>query len=479
MLSKLTKIMERKASDQKYADFWEQEEDFDVLFMGTSHVINGVFPMDLWNDYGIVSYNFGGHGNEIATTYWVMENALKETTPKVMVIDCLGIDIDHKTHENFSYVHLSLDTFPLSITKIKTVCDLLDDPVLDRYIASNGESLELGSESRTKIGLLWTYSVYHSRWNEINEMDFRYPYNYEKGAESRIAVTVGELNKISNNEKIEGGTVSEKYLRKMIEECQSKGIEVLLTYLPFTASENEQKAANYVYDIAKEYDVGYLNFFDMDIINYHIDMYDEDSHVNPSGARKITDYIGKYLIENYNISDRRNDSKYTFWNADFEEYNLVKNNNLVSRQKLDEYLMLLYNDDVEIRMEVKNKDIFNNQLAIELFENLGVDKSKLSGDTDFIIIRDRGKEAYVINGIKEDNNTQQSVLGTISYITTNDENKLYHLYLENQELLAGETDDDTGIRIDIYRNNVIVDSVKFKYSVDGNSIITTQVIRKN
>ena len=57
-LSYLTDLMESKASEIKYADFFDQDEDFDVLFMGTSHAVLGVFPMELWNDYGIISYNF-------------------------------------------------------------------------------------------------------------------------------------------------------------------------------------------------------------------------------------------------------------------------------------------------------------------------------------------------------------------------------------------------------------------------------------
>ena len=60
LLCPLTDLMERKSSDQKYESFFQQEQDFDVLFMGTSHVINAIFPMELWNDYGVVSYNFGG-----------------------------------------------------------------------------------------------------------------------------------------------------------------------------------------------------------------------------------------------------------------------------------------------------------------------------------------------------------------------------------------------------------------------------------
>lgn len=67
-----------------------------MLFMGTSHVLNAVYPMELWNDYGIVSYNFGGHGNYLPTTYCIMKNALEYTTPKLMVIDCFFLGQNKK-----------------------------------------------------------------------------------------------------------------------------------------------------------------------------------------------------------------------------------------------------------------------------------------------------------------------------------------------------------------------------------------------
>ena len=90
ILAGLTGIVENKSSLQKYTQFFEQEGDFDVLFLGSSKVINGVLPMELWNDYGIVSYNLGGHANTIPTSYWVLRNALEHTTPKCVVLDCFG-----------------------------------------------------------------------------------------------------------------------------------------------------------------------------------------------------------------------------------------------------------------------------------------------------------------------------------------------------------------------------------------------------
>ena len=103
LLFALTELTENKDSDNKYSDFFRDRE-YDVLFFGTSNVIDDVFPMELWKEYGIVSYNCGGTSNQLATTYWVMENALDYVTPKVVVIDCLHLSEDRKRVRFHAYI---------------------------------------------------------------------------------------------------------------------------------------------------------------------------------------------------------------------------------------------------------------------------------------------------------------------------------------------------------------------------------------
>lgn len=431
-LSALTNLTERKASDQKYADFFSQKADFDVLFMGTSHVLNAVFPMELWYDYGIVSYNFGGHGNEVATTYWVMENALEQTTPKVVVIDCLAVEKQQKSSEVFSFLHLSLDAFPLNLTKIKAVWDLLDDPVTEQRIAEGKAVKSKSSEPRTKIGLLWDFAVYHSRWNDLGREDFVSAPSLEKGAESRIAVARGKLDRIPRDQKMKPGTTGDRYLRKMIEDCQRRGIDVILTYLPFPAEKYRQKTANYIYDVAEEYGVDYLNFLDLDVIDYQTDLYDEASHLNPSGARKITDYFGRWLTEHYGIPDRREDPEYASWHGDYDQYAAMKNRNLTERKDLYEYLMLLKGDDLEIRMDIRNGDLFRDEWILDQLANLGADRDSLSPETSSIFIRNRGRDVE-IKGVDESGPSEE---------------------------------DGADLQIDVWRGEDQIDSASFSYGYD-------------
>lgn len=445
----LTNLMERKSSVIKYTDFFEQEEDFDVLFLGTSHVINGVFPMELWDKYGIISYNFGGHSNELATTYWVMENALKYTNPQIVVIDCMQLSSSCKSSDIFSFLHLSLDAFPLSETKVKAVWDLLDDPVLDDAVEKG--MTRQSDEPRTKMGLLWNYSVYHSRWAEIGQLDFEPDLTYEKGAESNIGLSRETLNKISSERKMTPGTTGEEYLRRMIEDCQKRKIEVLLTYLPFSASEEQQMEANYVYDIAEEYGVHYINFLDIELVNYQTDFCDA-GHLNPSGARKVTNFLGEYLVSNYNIPDQRGNENYSYWYEDYHEYVVMKNLNVISCDNMEEYLMLLAGDDVEIAINIKNSDMIKNAWIMSLLDNLGINISELTDNTDFII-RNSKKATGTILDLQKDSDSIRTELG-------------YFGLCPNEEM-KDMIQNNISIQINVMRDGEKIDEVKFGYMDDS------------
>ena len=375
-LKYLTDLLELKGSDVKLLPFLEQTEDFDVLFMGSSHVILSIFPMELWNDYGIVSYNMGGHGDRIPTTYWVLENALELTTPRLVVIDCLYLNAEMKTNDIFSSTHRAFDAFPLNMTKLSAIHDLLDDPVMDQMM-QDGTAREL--RERTWMELSWNYCIYHTRWNELSVSDFTIQCSKTKGAELKTVISMpNEYQKISAESKLEGETTGIQYLRKMIEDCQSRGIDVLLTYMPFPASEVDQMDANRVYDIAAEYGVNYLNFLDMDIVDYNTDCYDADSHLNPSGGQKVTEYVGQYITEHYDIPDQRNNPAYSQWYEDYKEYSTYKIDLLKGQESLDLYLMLLADKNYDVEIEIYNPLIWENEYYVKLLKNLGIDRETVT-----------------------------------------------------------------------------------------------------
>ena len=164
----------------------------------------------------------------------------------------------------------------------------------------------------------------------------------------------------------------------------------------------------------------------------YTDLYDEASHLNPSGARKITDYFGRWLTEHYGIPDRREDAEYASWHGDYDQYAAMKNRNLTERKDLYEYLMLLKGDDLEIRMDIRNGDLFRDEWILDQLANLGVDRDSLSPETSSISIRNRGRDVE-IKGPAESGPSEE---------------------------------DGADLRIDVWRGEDRIDSASFSYGYD-------------
>ena len=380
MLIGVTRVLERKESRNKYEPFFEHAEDIDVLFLGTSHVLNGVFPMELWHDRGITSYNFGGHGNEIATSYWVMINALDYCEPDVVFIDCTYIS-NHAKGSLFSYMHQSMDAFPLTMNKIRASIDLSDDPDSDWLVSQSSQGAQ--TKARTPMEYIWDYSVYHSRWNELTKADFVSDNTLEYGAESRIGIVKPAESVPNTGEKITDDRNGTRYLYMMIEECQSRGIEPVLMYMPYPATQITWEESNTISDIADSYGIKYINFMEDDVIDLNTDMYDSTSHINPSGARKITESLGAFIDDNLDLTDHRGEPVYTYWDEDYSLYDEFKISNLRAQEDLNTYLMLLYDRNYECDVRINDKNVLNDKTTVTLLEALNVDTSQILTDSGY------------------------------------------------------------------------------------------------
>lgn len=357
----LGKITERKNSVEKYKEFFDEAETYDVLFLGSSHMLDGVIPLELWDDYGITSYNMGNKSLSIPTSYWIMMNSFDYMTPKVVVID--GYLLGAKTkinQDNYSSVHNSLDVFPLSRTKVEAVKDLLNDPVADELIASGDMKVR---EGRDPMGLLWDFSVYHNRWNSLTKNDLFPEYDSLKGANLKTGVYSHELSNI--DETWEGDSVAVEYLEKIAEECEARDIEVVYIYIP--GRDGSQDKANRIEAEAEKMGVKAIDFYDVEVTNSHVDYADESGHMNISGAKKITRYLGEFLTQYYDLLDHRAEENYSKWDDDFEEYLQYKINLIKTEEIANQYLMMLNDKDLTCKI-ICNQEFYDENA--ELIENI-------------------------------------------------------------------------------------------------------------
>ena len=119
---------------------------------------------------------------------------------------------------------------------------------------------------------------------------------------------------------------AEKYLLLMKEYCESHGAKLVLVSSPSPKNWTYAKH-NSVSDWAQENAVTYedLNLNDALGIDWASDTKDGGDHLNFDGAKKVSNYIGAWLSENYTLPDKRKNPDYKHWNEDSVEYAAAKN----------------------------------------------------------------------------------------------------------------------------------------------------------
>ena len=113
--------------------------------------------------------------------------------------------------------------------------------------------------------------------------------------------------------------------------------------------------AHTVGSIAEEYGVNYVDFVCLDsVVDYAVDCYDAQTHLNASGARKVTDYLGRYICDHYDLPQRRGDARYARWAQEADAYAEEKLQLIRSQtEHLDDLLMLLHDGDFGVRLAIR------------------------------------------------------------------------------------------------------------------------------
>lgn len=463
LLGFLNRVMKLKTSDIQFDAFYQTEENFDVLFLGTSHVMNGISPMDLWEQNGIVSYNLATPGCRIATSYWTLKNALDYTTPKVVVLDCAYL-LDDKINTNINYSHRLFDAMPLTGTKLQALNDLV--------------------ESRsTRLSFLFPFCIYHSRWDELTMSDFYSDTYYgTMGFSGQVTVEPTALPYFSLRSSADISNVSTEYLQKIIRLCKTQDISLVLTFLPFNASETSQNDAAYVAEMAQEY---HLDFMDpnmlSEIINPDVDFsnnYEDNAHLNLSGAHKISCYVGNYLTAHYSLPDHREDPAYASWNEYDAVYRETKQQYLTAQTDASSYFMLLADRDFDVVLSGLGSSLWENPTYAALLNNLGINLDQISDDTKTIVISGAdGTVEYFHDACSAGANFDTNI-GLISVPPGEDADHI--LRLDSNDICSLEDLDDSSafsvVVID-HSTKTFVDQVSFSKTSADIEVVRNQTVQ--
>ncbi len=262
----------------------------EVIVYGSSHAWQGFSISEAYNKYGLAVYNYGSNWQHINTTALYFYDSLRTQSPKVAVIECfLAGEALYDTDLNGEILYTRNITFLSEKTNYLKQC--------------------FGNKPERYLSYYMPLYTFHDNWANLTKYKFVNPTTVvsiysQLGYLPSDDITEVDIN-YSEFDQFPLSDKAKETLDGIVDRCKKEGIEIVFYTAPY---KGEYVYCEAMKEYAKENDCAWINLFEKSDeagIDYKTDFQDI-GHLNDSGARKVADYISKFLVENYNLSDIRN-----------------------------------------------------------------------------------------------------------------------------------------------------------------------------
>ncbi len=275
-------------------EYYKDDPDHDVVFIGDCEVYENFSPVVLWQDFGINSFIRGSAQQLIWQSYYLLEDTLRYEKPKVVIFNVLSMQYNEPQKE--AYNRMSIEGMDWSMAKVQDI---------QASMTSKEQFLDY----------VFPILRYHARWNDLKAEDLTYMFRdktvshngYYMRVDVKPAENVPEGKLLAD---YHFGDTAYAYLDKITDLCKKNDIQLVLvkapSLYPYWYPEWEEQMEDY----AAAHDLCYINFLELrdeTQLDFSRDTYDGGLHLNLSGAEKITKYLGEYLKSNTSVPDRRDD----------------------------------------------------------------------------------------------------------------------------------------------------------------------------
>lgn len=342
----------------------EDRNSLDVVFIGSSHAYYGLNPAIFWDEFGIPSYMFGANEQPLWISYHYIKEVLKYQKPKAIILDVLyttrdvNIKNNEKGKESERYQREGVNRYNLDSLK---------------FSKNKIEAIRASTPKKERTSYIIELMKYNKKWKSINKDSFKYlsyrgknPY---KGYTPSFTKVYG-LKTIS--EPLNFSDKSLEYFYKIIELSKQENFNLVLIKTPYNLSETSKRTYDKVSDIAKENNISFINYNNLhNEIDFkpEMDLLPDCSHLNSFGAEKVSRHLAKYLVENYNLEDKRNNPGYSDWNECTQYYKQeVSNWELSQETDIYNYLDKLNNPNYIVILSAR--DAFTNSLNKDILDKL-------------------------------------------------------------------------------------------------------------
>ncbi len=299
--------------------FYQQPPNtVEAISVGASLTVNSLIPTQMYEEQGICAYNLATEWQPMmASYYWVKEAYRKH--PQSLKTVLLDVSQLRKAESPaLSLYHKALDNMEFSPVKV-----------------------EAAQELSKNVDELLTYLVpafaYHDRWSSLDYSDFikNQPVNsafyrgYNVSYDQLLNVTDPDavatpLITISDTQtQAELNADSLVYFERMVTFCRQNNIQLVSFSTPTSGTWNDGEH-NSIQKLMDRYGITFLDFGINPLVqeidfNPNLDTID-GHHMGYTGAVKLTSWVARYLREQCQLSDVRNNPAYAFMQQEVTDW---------------------------------------------------------------------------------------------------------------------------------------------------------------
>lgn len=291
-----------------------EQENVDMVYVGGSAAFVYWEPLKAWKDCGYTSYSYATDTIQAENIKAYIEEARKSQNPDLFVI---GVRAFQYYSDEQEEAGLRNGTNGMDMTSVSRY-RLLKDYFANRNLTEDTDILSYYldiAKYHTNTANLSSSEA----WGLINNNGTS-PYKGWKWMDSYAYLD--EPVNFETDERAELPENDQNTLIELLEYCQSEKINALFVVCPYWITQEEQAKYNTIGDIITEYGFQYLNaneYYDEMKLDWSTDFYNKN-HVNLFGAAKYTDFLEKYISENYSLTDHRGDSDYASWDETYKKF---------------------------------------------------------------------------------------------------------------------------------------------------------------
>ncbi|MDE7223005.1 MAG: SGNH/GDSL hydrolase family protein [Acetatifactor sp.] len=298
------------------AEYYGEEKDHDVIFIGDCEVYENFSPAVLWRDYGINSYIRGSAQQLIWQSYYLLEDTLRYEKPQAVIFNVLALQYNEPQRE--AYNRMTLEGM--------------------RWSGSKAEAIRASmTQEEHFLDYVFPLLRYHSRWSELGTEDLSYMFDTPKVSHNGyyMRVDVKPAENVPEGRILADYRFGENawdYMDRITALCRENDIQLILVKAPSLYPYWYDQWEEQVEEYAAENELLYINFLELiqeTGLDFTTDTYDAGLHLNLSGAEKITAYLGAVLQQEAGLSDRRGEEHLSeVWDEKLAAYEQEKERQL-------------------------------------------------------------------------------------------------------------------------------------------------------